>query len=160
MFSRYELILLGLVDEEDLRSHESDYFGSERVYSKDYKVLGQVPTSWSSSEYLNPRLEAIHAAEPKRSYIAWKYFTDMQRTLELTAKHLRPGGRITLVAGSNTIRGTHIDTFGVLVGLLTDLGLRLEQCFHYEIHKQQFKLTRHRTANIIPHDGVAVLMRP
>jgi DNA modification methylase len=159
MAHRYELVLLGLVAHEDLRSHQATYFGTERVYSRDYSRLHQVPSSWSIADSLNPRLEQIYAGEPKRAYIAYNYFAQMHAALAAMADALRESGRLVLIAGSNVIKGVPIDTFEMLVSLATDLGLTRETVFHYEIVKQAFKITRHDTASMIPHDGVAVLRK-
>jgi len=157
MAMRYELLLLGLVSPEDLIDHQQDYIGTERVYSRDYSKLHQVPDDWSSAAYLNPRLEQIFSREPKRSFIAYDFFVRSRETFLSLVPLLNPGARIVLVAGTNTIRQVHIDTFDVLARLFEDLGARRERTFHYEIIKQVLKLTRHETAGVIPHDGVAVL---
>jgi hypothetical protein len=83
----------------------------------------------------------------------------MYRAFENIVPLLKTGGHFVLVAGSNVIRGTHIDTFEVLVKMLEEHGLVRQTCFHYEIVKNAFKLRRHETANLIKLDGVAVLKR-
>jgi DNA modification methylase len=158
MATRYELLLLGLVDPDELRPHQATYFGTERVYAKDFNILHQVPEHWTCAEYLNPRLSKIFLQEPKRAYIAYSYFERMAATLQSLATVLKPGGRFVLVAGTNRIRGVPIDTFQVLTSLLEDAGLTRELSFHYEIVKQMFKITRHETGATIPSDGVAVLV--
>jgi hypothetical protein len=82
---------------------------------------------------------------------------DMYKAFEGIVQTLKPGGQFVLVAGSNVIRGTHIDTFDVLVKILEEHGLKLRTSFHYEIIKNAFKLRRHETASLIKLDGVAVL---
>ena len=157
MTHRYENLLLRLFPESSLIPHQAGYFGSERVYSEDYGELKQVPESQRFAGYLNPRLEQIFNKEPKRSYITYKYVTDMFRALRTLSGLLKPSGYLVIVAGTNVIRGVHIDTFNVLVTALEELGLTLETSFQYEIIKNAFKLRRHETANRIKMDGVAVM---
>jgi DNA modification methylase len=156
MAHKYELLLLGLVDPSDLIAHQQSYIGTERVYARAYRDRPEVPSEWEAAAYLNPRLHAIFDAEPKRARIAYDYFLGMQRSFVEAARVLRPGGTYVQVAGTNVIRDVPIDTFSVLNSLLRDVGFRTRRVFHYEIVKQAFKLTRHRTANLIPHDGVSV----
>lgn len=160
MTQRYELLLMGLVPESEMKAHQSAYFGTERVYSRDYSIPRTVPQSWSAAADLNPRLAAIFKAEPKRSFIAWAFFAGMHSALQDLMRLLRPEGRLVLITGTNVIRNVPIDTFEVLMTMGEDLGARRELVFHYEIIKQAFKLTRHKTANVIPHDGVGVLVAP
>ena len=159
MASRYELLLLGLVSDGTLHAHQATYHGSERVYARDYRAVSQVDKAWNTAEYLNPRLQAIYASEPKRAHIAQQYFQGMHSALTEIHDKLRNGGRLVLVVGTNVIRSVPIDTFAVLRNMTLDMGMEDELTFHYEIVKQAFKLTRHRTANIIPHDGVAVMVK-
>jgi DNA modification methylase len=159
MATRYELILLGLVKPTDMIAHQEKYFGSERVYAKQYKELNPVPVEWSCSSYLNQLLEEIYHKEPKRSFIAGEYFKKMRSSFENMKPYLKQNGILVIVAGTNTIRQVKIDTFNILVTLLEDIGFSTESRFHYEIIKQVFKITRHETANIIPQDGVAVMRK-
>jgi hypothetical protein len=159
MVTRYELLLLGLVRPTELLRHQADYFGTERVYARDYRTRRSLPKHWSCAGQLDERLAKIFSAEPKRWFIAYSYFLQMRDTLYAISELLKPNGYFVLVAGSNTIRGQQIDTFDVLCSFLTEAGLTLEKSFKYEIVKQKLKLTRHSTAGVIPHDCVAVFKK-
>ena len=89
----------------------------------------------------------------------FKYFSEMRDVFSQAANTLKDGGKFVLVAGTNTITGVPIDTFGILVELLEDIGLIYERTFHYEIVKNVLKITRHKTSDIIKYDGVAVLRK-
>lgn len=160
MATRYELLLLGLISPDDLIKHQTDYIGTERVYSSEYNLLRQVPDEWSCAQYLNPRLFDIYDSEPKRSFITYDFFMNMFSTFAHVKQLLKSGGKFVLVVGTNNIRNIHIDTFAVLVSILEDMGFNSDCKFHYEIIKQVFKITRHSTASVIPHDGVAVMRCP
>ena len=159
MAMRYELLLLGLVQSEQLIDHQANYFGTERVYARDYEQFRELPSSWTCSLDLNSVLRKVFNAERKRWFIAYRYFMKMRDTLSVLANSLRPGGVFILVAGTNTVRGQFVDTFTVLSSFLTDAGLTRSLSFHYEIIKQRLKITRHVTARVIPHDGVCVFQK-
>ncbi len=160
MASRYELLLLGLVDEADLHSHQASYFGTERVYAKEYKPAQIVPGDWMCSDNLSPLISLIHEREAKRAYIALQFFVKMRETLMLSASRVRSGGHFVLVAGTNRIKDVPLDTFEILCSFLVESGLRRESSFHYEIVKQAFKITRHSTGSTIPLDGVGIFCKP
>ena len=159
MTHRYENILLGLINPSEKRQHEREYFGSERVTAKEYQDLARVPEQWSFSKDLNDRLEQIFCLEKKRSFIAYKFFVDMQRSFGALISALQRNGHFVLIAGRNTIKGVHLPTFEYLTDMLMDFGLQKVTQFDYEIYKQSLKITRHETADLIKYDGVAVFKR-
>jgi hypothetical protein len=156
MSMRYELLLLGLISESTFHMHQKQYFGTERVYSSEYNNQRALPSSWSCTAWLEPVMEKVFLGEKKRWFICYDYFLNMHRSFEASVGTLKRGGRFVLVAGTNTIRGQFIDTFKVLCSMLEDLGLEPVLNFQYEIIKQKLKITRHETARLIAHDGVAV----
>jgi DNA modification methylase len=160
MANRYELLLLGLVAAEEWVKHDRLYFGTERVYAREYQDLSQAPAEWASAAHLNPLLAQIFPREKKRSYIAYRFFVSMRASLHAIASALRSGGHFVLVAGNNSIKGIPIDTFQILCTFLEEAGLQRRRSFSYEIVKQRFKVTRHVTAGLIAHDSVGVFMKP
>lgn len=120
-------------------------------------VLHQFEEDSVLGRKLNKTLKMIYDNEPKRSFIVYKYFSEMEEALHRISDTLKGGGKFVLVAGTNKITGVPIDTFAILVELLTSYGLLREKVFHYEIVKNALKITRHRTSDIIQYDGVAVL---
>lgn len=160
MAHRYENLLLGLVPVDKYNEHQRAYFGTERVYAREFKEMPSLAGIPAVEQYLQPRIEEIFGREPKRAYIAASYFGKMAQAFTRLVPLLRPGGRFVLVAGTNTIRDVHLDTFSVLMTLLAASGLARVTSFHYEIIKNAFKLRRHETARLIPADGVGVLEKP
>lgn len=159
MNNRYETFLLSLINPSDSIAYQTKFIGTERVYSKDYSKLHQFDENSMLGRQLNKKLEEIFLNEPKRSYIVYKYFKDMQDALMQIVSTLKINGRFVLVAGTNTITGIPIDTFDILVRVLEDMGLVYEKSFRYEILKNALKITRHKTSDIIKYDGVAVLRK-
>lgn len=159
MNNRYETLLLSLIKPNDSISFQTKFIGTERVYSRDYSNIHQFDDNSVLGRAINTSLNTIFENEPKRSYIVYKYFKEMKEALIKTSDTLKEGGRFVLVAGTNTITGVPIDTFGILVNLLEENGLILEKRFRYEIVKNALKITRHKTSDIIKYDGVAVLRK-
>lgn len=160
MANRYELVLLELISPDRLHEHERQYFGTERVYASEYNSLEQVPSSWPESTNLNRKLAQIFERERKRSFLVYKYFQAMHGALESVARLLRSDGYFIMVAGTNRIRDIPIDTAEILFSYLEECGLRRLNSFRYEIIKQRFKITRHKTAGLIAHDRVGVFVKP
>lgn len=157
MTHRAESFVLGLLDPQTHTVHERRYFGSERVYSHEYSKVSQFATGlFPHFDQLNAALAKIHDGEPKRSFIAYRFFSLMFQTLSSLSDALKQGGIIVLVAGRNTIKGVPLDTVGLLGSMLEACGLTRRLSFEYEIIKNAFKLTRHATADIIKRDGVLV----
>ncbi|WP_340572482.1 site-specific DNA-methyltransferase [Stenotrophomonas sp. G106K1] len=157
MSSRYELLLLDLLGGTEINEHQKGYYGTERVYAKDYKKIWTVDKNWSSSAELNDIIRRVYAGEPKRSYIVYDFFVKMRAAFLGILENLRLGGHFVIVTGTNTIRQVPIDTHRLLTEIAVDLGCELVGEFHYEILRQRLKITRHATAGVIPHDGVAIL---
>lgn len=161
MTHRYENLLLKLVDIDNYILHQKGYVGTERVYSKDYSVPRYIEfNNHQISDYLNSKLEIIYKREPKRSFIVYGYFVKMYEALKRLYELTKPEGYFVLVAGNvNTIRGVEIETFNTLIEIMECVGYKYETSFYYEIIKNAFKLDRHKTANLIKLDGVAVMRK-
>lgn len=159
MTHRYENLLLGLVPENNLIQHQQEYIGTERVYSKSFRELRQFPSSSKMSRSLNDILRRIYDAEPKRSYIAYSFFTKMERVTRELAAAVRSGGILVLVVGNNMIRGVPVPTFESLVSMAESSGFALRKQFTYEIVRNAFKIHRHETGKTIAADNVAVFER-
>ena len=159
MNNRYESFLLSLVAPNDSIEFQTKFIGTERVYARDYAVLHQFEDHSTLGKALNTILRQIFDNEPKRSYIVYKYFVEMDAAFRQAVNVLKPGKHFVLVVGTNNITGIPIDTFDILVQLLKSYGLVHEKIFHYEIVKNALKITRHKTSDIIRYDGVAVLRK-
>lgn len=157
MTHRYENLLLGYVNAEEKQDHEREYIGTERVRSHQYRQLRTAPGDWNCAGLINEKLEKIFSVEPKRSFICFQYFAAMRETVFGWARLLKPGSKIVLVCGANKIRGTAVDTVGILRSFLLDAGLYEITSFEYEIVKQSLRITRHATSDLIKYDGVIVM---
>ncbi|MGV9205613.1 MAG: DNA methyltransferase [Promethearchaeia archaeon] len=161
MSHRYENILLGLIpsDSEKFRAHERQYYGTERVYAKERIFHYFENNTFPTRAKLIREIETIKSKEPKRAHIVQNYFEGIISFMDEATRKLKKGGVFVLVVGRNTIKGVPVDTFEHLSSIAESKGFRREKWFNYEIIKNSFKLTRHKTANIIKTDGVGVFVR-
>ena len=159
MNNRYETFLLSLISPDNSIDFQTKFIGTERVYSKDYNKLHLFHANSVLGKELNEKLESIYKNNPKRSYIVYKYFLEMDEALTKTVDTIKEEGHFVLVAGTNTITGIPIDTFAILVKMLESNGLVYEKSFYYEIVKNALKIRRNSTSDIIKYDGVGVFRK-
>ena len=157
MYHRYELLVLGLIKPADYINHQTEYFGTERVYSKDYKKFSPFMANHELFADLNIKLNTIFEREPKRYFITKKYFEDMQYFLKQAYDVLKKGSKLVIVCGTNTIKSVPINTSLELSKIGQTIGFKELTNFSYEIRKHRFKLTRHQTAGKINTDIIIVL---
>ena len=157
MYHRYELLLLGLITPENYIAHQSDYIGTERVYSREYNELTTLNASSAPFDELNKKLELIYEREPKRYLITKRYFNEMHDFFRQAYKLLKDKKKLIIVCGTNTIKGVPINTSFELSKLAQHVGFKELFYFSYEIKKHRFKLTRHQTAGKINNDIIIVL---
>jgi DNA modification methylase len=156
MYNRYELLLLELIKSQNYISHQEEYLGTERVYSKDYKVFSQFTYKMHKYESLNKKLKEVYSKEPKRAYIAKRYFEGMVKSFEECYRVLKKGGKFIYVCGANTIKGVDLQTAEILSVIAKDVGFKLLTAFEYQIRNHRFKVTRHATGKKITVDYVYV----
>lgn len=159
MNNRYETFLLSLINPDNSIDFQTKFIGTERVYARDYKQLHLFPVDSVLGKELNEKLSSIHKNNPKRSYIVYKYFLEMDEALKKTVDTIKEQGRFVLVAGTNTITGIPIDTFAILMKMLESNGLIYEKSFYYEIVKNALKIKRNSTSDIIKYDGIGVFRK-
>ena len=127
-----EMYWLGLLDDGPLSKVKRKYIGTETVYKDEYKDL-QV----SGYETLDPVLEKIYKLDPRRSYIAYKFFDDMKDHMQEMIRILKPGSRYCVAIGNNLMRGVRVKSHEILAEIA-------ESSVGFELEKQFFsKLIRH-----------------
>jgi DNA modification methylase len=132
-----ELYWLGLCS-NSLADLKKEHIGTESVYVKDYKKLHLIGV-----KELDEKLEKVFKQDPRRSYIAYKYFNDMRENLSEVYKALKVGGRYALVVGNNNIRGEAFENWKYLMELAKEAGFSIETFFSSKIirHFMRFNAT-------------------
>ena len=133
-----EMYWLGFLGDGPLSKLKRTYIGTETVYKNEYE---NKKTSGISE--LDSLLERIYKQDPRRSYIVFKFFDDMERQLSETLRVLKPGGRYSIAIGNNVIRGIPINSHDILAQIATErVGFSLEKMFYSRLIRHFIKIPR------------------
>lgn len=145
-----ELYWLGLCS-DSLVDLKKRHIGTENVYAKDYKKLHLI-----GIPELDKKLEKVFKQDPRRAYIAYKYFKDMQKNLSEIYKILKTNGRYALVVGNNNIRGEVFENWKYLMELAKEVGFSVDTFFNSKIIRH---FMRFNTTDKIKTDWIIILKK-
>jgi DNA modification methylase len=133
-----EMYWLGFLGDGPLSKLKRTYIGTETVYKHEYESMRTFGIST-----LDSLLERIHEKDPRRSYIVFKFFNDMERQLSETLRVLKPGGRYCIAIGNNVIRGIPINSHDILAQIATErVGFSFERMFFSRLIRHFIKIPR------------------
>jgi DNA modification methylase len=133
-----EMYWLNLLDNRPLSHVKRNYIGTETVYKKEYQDLQK-----TGLETLDPILKQVYEIDPRRSYIIYKFFIDMEAQLYETMRVLKPGGRYCLAIGNNSIRGIQIQSHDILAEIATkNIGFELDRVFFSKLIRHFIRIPR------------------
>jgi len=105
---------------EKLSELKKYYIGTERVPVKEYRSL---------HKYGNPQLdeilEKIYQVDRRRSYVVYKYFTDMRKNFIEVKRILKPGGHYVVAVADNVVRKVRVPTHVILMNIAEELGFEI-----------------------------------
>lgn len=145
-----ELYWLGICS-NTLVDLKKKHVGTENVYCKDYKKLHLMDI-----KELDNKLVAVFEVDPRRSYIAYKYFNDMRKNLKEVYRTLKKGGRYIIVVGNNNIRGEVFENWKYILELAKNIGFSQETYFSSEIIRHFMRFNKKDKIN---KDWVIVLKK-
>ena len=145
-----ELYWLGFYS-DTLVNLKKRHIGTENVYVKDYKEFKRI-----GIRLLDEKLINVFKKDPRRSYIAYKYFIDMQKNLKEIYRVLKKGGRYVIVVGNNNIRGENFENWKYLSEIATNIGFTRETYFSSEIIRHFMRFNK---KDKIKMDWVIVLQK-
>lgn len=145
-----ELYWLGFYS-NSLADLKKKHIGTENVYLKDYKTLNLI-----GIKSLDRKLTKVFKVDPRRSYIAYKYFIDMSCNLKQVYKSLKKNGRYVIIVGNNNIRGEVFENWKYLSELAKTVGFSEETHFSSEIIRH---FMRFNTKDKIKKDWVIILRK-
>lgn len=145
-----ELYWLGLAD-GSLAELKKQHIGTESVSVEHYKKLHSIGV-----ECADKVLNTIYETDPRRSYICYKYLSDMVQNMQEVYRTLKKGGRYIIVVGNNIIRKQNFETWRYLMPLAEQIGYSVECHFGSEIIKHFIKVPREQRINT---DWIIVLQK-
>ncbi len=133
-----EMYWLGLLEKRSLSFVKRRYIGTEAVYKNEYNNL-----KTSGYETLDPILEKIYNSDPRRSFIVFKFFKDMELQLAEMFRILKPGSRYCIAIGNNLIRGVEVKSDIILSEIATSaIGFKLERTFFSKLIRHFIRIPR------------------
>lgn len=88
--------------------------------AKEYKKLRR---------YGNPRLdeilEKIYKVDKRRSYVLYKYFTDMRKNFIEVKRILKPRSHYIVAVANNVVRKVSVPTHTILMDIAQELGFEI-----------------------------------
>jgi DNA modification methylase len=133
-----EMYLLDLTPPgRPLAEAKRQHIGTEVVRAADYRHLhryGHPP--------LDAQVAALYRTDPRRAYVVYRYFMDMERNLREVRRVLRSGARYVVVVGNNMIRGQEVPTHEYLMAVGERVGFGLETYFASEVIRHYIKVPR------------------
>lgn len=133
-----EMYWLGLLEEGPLSQVKREYIGTETVYKDEYSTL-----KTSGYETLDPILERIFNVDPRRSFIVYKFFKDMEQQLSEMFRILKPEARYCIAIGNNLIRGVEVQSDKILSDIATStIGFELERSFFSKLIRHFIRIPR------------------
>ncbi|MFX1264129.1 MAG: DNA methyltransferase [Promethearchaeota archaeon] len=134
-----EMYWLGLVEDGPLSNMKRRYIGTETVYKKEYEQLRV-----SDLETLDPILAKIFEQDPRRSFVTYKFFEDMELQFQEMSRVLEPGGHYCVAIGNNVIRGIEVPSHEVLCEIATsdEIGFRIDKVFFSALIRHFIRIPR------------------
>jgi DNA modification methylase len=133
-----EMYWLGHLGEGPLSDVKRNYIGTETVYKSEYSELRE-----SGLSSLDPLLERIYDTDPRRSYIVFRFFQEMEDQLRETWRVLEPGGRYCIAIGNNVIREVLVKSHETLAEIAQErIGFELERVFFSKIIRHFIRIPR------------------
>ena len=145
-----EMYWLDLAD-GSLAELKKQHVGTESVKSEHYKKLHTIGV-----EEADNVLKKIYEIDARRSYICYKYLSDMVQNMKEVHRTLKKGGRYVIVVGNNVVRNQKFETWRYLMSLSEQIGFSVECYFGSEIIKHFIKVPREERINT---DWVIVLKK-
>jgi hypothetical protein len=120
-----------------LAEAKRQHIGTEVVRAADYRELHRY-----GLPALDAQVAELYAIDPRRAYVVYRYFVDMEANFREVRRVLRPGARYVVVVGNNLIRGREVPTHRYLMSVAERAGFQVETYFASEVIRHFIKVPR------------------
>jgi DNA modification methylase len=151
---KLELFWLGMVTDGELLHLKRQLVGTETIPAETYGKLQKF-----GIKDLDRALEKIYEVDPRRSYIVYKYFIDMKKSISENFRVLRPNKHFCILVGDNVIRKVPVYTHKYLVNIAEDVGFRTMEVGYDRIKSRGLSPKRHHTAGLIEVEWLMVFKK-
>ncbi len=127
------------------------HIGTESVIIKDYRNLHLIGINEADKI-----MKSIYKIDKRRAYIVYRFFTDMEKSIQEVNRTLKKDCRYAIVIGNNTIRGHNLENWKYLMEIASRNGFIVEKYFGSEIIKHFIKIKRNERINT---DWVIILRK-
>lgn len=133
---------------------DSRVVGTARAYLSEYGDWE--PTT--SIEELQRVLVELMTKDKKSSFVAFRYFDEMRKSIAEVNRVLKRNARYCLVVGENTFRKVGIPTYRILARIAVRCGFEIEHVFVYDVINRHLDIPRWNDSRI-EKDYILVLRR-
>ena len=153
--TKFELLWLSMVDEDELKHLDERLIGTEAVYHEQYRELRLIGVASADNV-----IKKIYKLDPRRAFIVSKYFSDMQKAIEEVYRVLKTDGRFILVIGNNVVKGIKVKNHEILSDIATHKGLfKREMVLVDQIKSRGMITKRHETGGLVLDEWIIVLKK-
>ena len=145
------LFWLGTKESEEIRKLNSKNIGREDYHKSD---IYKVETGIEAADKVIAEL--YDSGKKERSFIVGNYLLEMQCALIESIRVLRPGGKMVIVIGNNTVCGRPFDTQEYITTYLESKGLKTMFKLIDDIKSCGLMTKRNKTASRITREWVLV----
>jgi hypothetical protein len=146
---------LGLLEGKSLRQLEDANIGREH-----FPMKGRCDHVQTGLPEADEQIGRIARRNPLRARITATYLVEMQASLRESARVLKAGGHLVLVAGNNHVCGQEFHTQSHLSEIIENLGLRPRLKLVDAIRSRGLMTRRNATASVITREWVLLFQKP
>lgn len=125
------------------------FIGTEKVYAHDYNSLHSL-----GNKELDSIIEKLFEIDKKRSYIVYKFYSDIIKNLKEINRVLKEGGKYIIFIGNNRIREIEIENYKFIKEESKKIGFNIQNYFKSRVINHYIPFDR---AEKIDKDYVLVL---
>lgn len=136
---------------------KTQYIGNKQIYKAEFNDYTPYNTVLRINN-LDKKLQEIYDIDKKNghkhSYVAYKYFLEMEKHFAEMSNCLLSGTHYVMVVGDSNVSDVHIDTANSLIEIAERNGFRIKNKWGYKIKNRFMRFDRKGRGGIIEIDWV------